>query len=119
MADEGLDDELAPTWLEDGHSVVVVWDRDHVRIGAVNCPNADRVSFCNRQRSFCVVQKFVEVYGFDCNVGHTVINGPVEIAWVGIEGESDLDKEWQGVWIIPIDDPDYRTAKALNEGSEL
>jgi hypothetical protein len=102
-----------PSFIEDGHTVTIVWDKDHIRISHVDCPNTGQTSICNRRRTYCVVQRFVETFGFDLNVGRTVVRSPIEIAWVGVIGASDLDEEFATIWILPMDDPEYRSWKDI------
>ena len=110
--DEDLEQQTE--WIKDGHSVEITWDRDHVWVSNVNCPNVGRTALCNRTRSYCVVQKFIEVYGAECNVGRTTVSGPVEVVWAPILGDSDLDPEFAQVWVCPTDDPDYVALNALD-----
>lgn len=98
-----------PEFIQDGHIISFVLDRDEVKISEIHCPNVGRTSLCNRRRNFCVVERFIDAYGIDLNLGRVVLNGPIEIAWSPVHGdESDLDLEFDTVWYVPIDDPDYR-----------
>jgi hypothetical protein len=107
-------------WIEDGHRVVVAWERDSFIIQRVECPFDGSNAYCNRRRDRCVVQRFVGVFGAECNVGVVEVLGPVEIAWIGIPGISDLDDEFSGIWLTPVDDSDYRLYKlgAIASGDE-
>ena len=93
-------------WIRDGHKVVVYWDADELHAADVICPFEGATSLCRRQRDYCVVSRFMGVYGAELNIGNKIaVNGPVEIAWVAQLGESDLDNEYAGMWIVPITDP--------------
>lgn len=105
-------------FVEDGHKVVIAWHKDSVSIGAVVCPNEGTASLCNRMRKYCVVERFISVYGTECNVGSTIVNGPVEIAWAPVSGSSDLDDEFAQIWVVPVDDPDYRASKRTDDESD-
>lgn len=102
-------------WVEDGHKVHVVWDADSLSVQQVDCPFEGSSAFCNRKRNYCVVQRFIGVFGAEVNVGRTVVNGPIEIAWIGMNGDSDIDDELSGIWITPINDPDYIIFKRAEE----
>lgn len=98
-------------WAEDGHKVFIVWDRDQLVVDRVECPFEGTNAYCNRLRDFCVVQRFVGLFGAESNVGVAQVMGGIEVAWLGVPGDSDLDHELAGVWITPINDPDYRMFK--------
>lgn len=105
-------------WIEDGHRVIVAWEHDSFTIKRVECPFDGSNAYCNRRRERCVVQRFLGVFGAECNIGSTEVLGPIEIAWIGIPGESDLDTEFAGIWIIPMDDSNYKSIKMLGSGIE-
>lgn len=98
-----------PEFIQDGHWISFVLDREEVKIAEIHCPNVGTTSLCNRRRTFCVVERFLDAYGIDLNLGRVHLDGKVEIAWCPVHGEeSDLDVEFDSVWIVPIKDPDYR-----------
>lgn len=98
-----------PEFIQDGHVIRLVLDRDDIRISDIHCPNRGTTSLCNRRRTFCVVERFIEAFGIDLNLGKVTINGPIEIAWCPVNGdEGDLDVEFDSVWIVPVDDPQYQ-----------
>lgn len=105
-------------WVEDGHRLVVRIERDSLTIDRVVCPFENNTAFCNRRRSGCVVQRFIGVFGSECNVGSCDVGGPLEIAWIGVPGESDLDDEFAGIWVTPVDDIDYRSYKEAQKAEE-
>jgi hypothetical protein len=94
--------ESIMTWHEDGHSFFVTIDKSFVIPTMFHCPNrADETAVCMHGGD-CVVERFVDVYGFDCNVGVVEVSGPVEIAWTVVGDVSDPDN--CQIWIIPIKD---------------
>lgn len=98
-------------WIEDGHKVIFQWNVDSLEVASVVCPFESGGAICRKQRDGCVVSRFIGVYGAEVNIGKVVIDGPVEIAWVGVLGESDLDGEFSGIWVIPINDSGFIEAK--------
>lgn len=105
------EESLDPEFIEDGHLIRFVWERDTVLITDVHCPNSGSMSLCNRRRSYCVVDRFLGVYGLECNVGVAPIDGPIEVAWMGLPGESDIDSEFEQVWVVPVTDTQYLEMK--------
>jgi len=109
------DDE--PQWINDGHVVRLVWERDEVSIAEVHCPNVGTTAICNRRRGYCVVSQFIAVFGFDLNIGKSYLEGPVQIAWCPIAGGgSDIDDEYASLWIVPVEDPDFQLMIAEEQG---
>ena len=106
-------------WIEDGHKIVFEWDGDSVHVKRVVCPFDGGGAICKKRRDFCVVSRFVGVYGPEVNIGKVDINGPVEIAWVGVPGNSDLDEEFGGIWVTPIEDVNFQTYKEDNPPPEI
>lgn len=99
----------APEFIEDGHVIAFALERDALKVVEVICPNVGSTSLCNRRRTYCVVQRFIDAYGMDLNIGNAPLNGPIEIAWFPVYGdESDLDSEYETVWIVPVVDTDYQ-----------
>ncbi len=112
MSEEEVEEQVQ--WIEDGHILHFRMDRDSIYISHVQCPHMGKTALCNRLRDYCVVDTYVGAYGPEVNVGSTTLDGPQEIAWVPILGESDLDREFAQIWFIPVTDPDYITFKMLN-----
>ncbi len=110
---EELAEDQQIQWIEDGHVLHFRLDRDDIYISHVACPFRENVSLCNRMRENCVVDTYIGVYGAECNLGGVTLEGPVEIAWVPVLGESDLDREFAQIWFIPKEDPDYIALKLL------
>lgn len=108
----------ASDFIADGHKVHFQWDRDKIEISHVECPHEGKTALCNKLRQGCVVNTFVGTYGSELNVGTVYINGPQEIAWLPIPGDSDLDRDFMQVWIVPIADTDYRAAIMLQSSEE-
>lgn len=103
-------------WREDGHKVLFKWLRDTVTIEVVLCPHEGTNADCNHRRDFCIVQRFLGVYGTELNIGEILLDGPIEIAWTAEEGESDLDRQYSGIWITPVQDISFKSMKlALSE----
>lgn len=97
-------------WVEDGHRVTIVWDGDELLVDHVACPfeGGGSGSLCRRQRDYCVVSRYLGVYGPELNTGGKVkVDGPVEVAWAAQLGQSDLDDEFAGIWVIPVNDISY------------
>lgn len=103
-------------FVEDGHVIHVTWDRDSLDISYVECPHEGVNAVCNRLRQHCVVKSFFAVYGTALNIGRISVNGPIEIAWLPIPGECDIDREFSGIWIIPVMDAEYLEAKLGTNG---
>jgi cytochrome c oxidase subunit 2 len=73
--------ESTMTWHEDGHSFCVTIDKSVAMPTMFHCPNrVDETSACMHDGD-CVVERFMDVYGLECNVGVSEVSGPVEIAW--------------------------------------
>ncbi|MGW8178112.1 MAG: hypothetical protein ACWGQW_04865 [bacterium] len=107
-------------WIEDGHKIVFELDADLLHVKRVLCPFEDVTgAICKKRRDFCVVSRFIGVYGPEVNVGKVDINGPVEIAWVGVHGDSDLDEEFAGIWVTPIEDANFQAYKEENPPPEI
>ena len=98
-------------FIEDGHKAHIRWDRDQIHITHVECPHQGVTSMCNRLRDYCVVNRFVGIYGAELNVGSISVTGPVELAWLPVQGEGDEDPEFRQVWVVPMEDPDYKAHK--------
>lgn len=98
-------------WIEDGHGLTFKLNRGAIEVG-VDCPYEGRVGVCNRGRDYCVVQRFVGVYGPEVNLGVAPIDGWLEIAWLPQPGDGDIDREFIQVWVIPTEDQDYLELKA-------
>jgi len=98
-------------FIQDGHKAHIRWDADSIYVTHIECPHQGKVGMCNRLRDFCVVNRFIGVYGPECNVGSVSVTGPVEVAWYPVPGRSDLDDEFKHVWIVPVEDPDFVAAK--------
>jgi hypothetical protein len=113
MSDE--EEVLEPTfaWIEDGHRLHFRIDGDSIHISFTECPHQGAASLCTRMRQHCVVDTFISIYGAELNGGSGSIDGPMEIAWTPVLGQSDLDNEFQQIWFVPIEDPDYRAFKIL------
>jgi len=105
-------------FIEDGHLVHFRWDKDEIHISNVECPHGGATASCNRLRDFCVVARFLGVYGSELNIGAISIDGPVEIAWLPLPGESDLDREFGHIWVVPVKDPDFVAAKFMQKEEE-
>jgi hypothetical protein len=108
-------------WVEDGHRVTIGWHGDSLVVDKIECPFDGSNAYCNRRRDSCVVQRFLGVFGAECNVGTCRVDGPVEIAWIGIPGDSDLDNEFSGIWVTPITDSDYisyKDSSAIEDSEE-
>jgi hypothetical protein len=99
-------------FIEDGHKIHFWWDRDKLHIKRVECPHQGATGMCNRLRDYCAVARYIGVYSSELNVGSTPVDGPVEIAWLPIPGESDLDKEFAQIWVVPVNDIEYMQAKS-------
>ena len=102
-------------WIEDGHKVVINWDGDTISIKRVDCPFDDGGAVCNRRKDFCVVSRFLGVYGPELNIGTADVDGLMEIAWVGIPGDSDLDDELAAIWVIPVNDANFQEMRQSRE----
>lgn len=107
------------SYFEDGHTISFKWEKDSISIGAVHCPYRGKVAACTRNRLSCVVDSYLKVYGTELNIGVTWLSDSVEIAWIPIAGESDIDDEYGTIWVVPIDDPDFQAIRALREQFDM
>jgi hypothetical protein len=105
-------------FIEDGHRIHFRWDRDELIISYVECPHQAGSGMCNRMRTDCVVAAFVSTFGPELNIGSTSIDGPIEVAWYPVLGESDLDRQFRHVWLVPVLDPDFVAAKYMESQKE-
>lgn len=103
------------TWLEDGHKLTFRLERDSVFIFQVHCPYDGMISLCNKGRDTCVIDTFVSAYGFEINVGSVNIDGDIEIAWAPVLGGCDIDDQLSQLWFVPVEDPEFKAYKLLNE----
>lgn len=107
-------------WVLDGHAVHVEWDSDEVKISHVSCPfDGVAGSICKKGRDFCVVSRYLGVYGFELNVGRIAVNSPVEIAWIGVLGGSDLDDELASIWVCPVEDEEFKKSMEDSGGEGI
>lgn len=89
-------------WHQDGHSFEVVVDKASVQISDFHCPSRSEESAECKPGEECIVERFMLEYGFDCNVGVSVINGRMEIAWTVVGDTKDYAT--CQVWVIPVND---------------
>lgn len=92
-------------WHQDGHSFSVLMDKATLIPFNFHCPNRNEADSACHIKGECIVERFVETYGFDCNVGVTEIVGQIEIAWTVVGDVLDIDS--CQVWFIPINDEFY------------
>ena len=96
-------------FTQDGHSIVFGLKGNDVSIVRVDCPHdGGSKGVCNANRSYCIVRRYLFMYGTDLCLGSVIIDGPVEIAWLSQEGESDLDPIIGAVYFTPVMDSDYQ-----------
>ena len=98
-------------WKEDGHKVLFRWQRDEVVVDTITCPHEGTNAACNHKRDYCLVQMFLGVYGSEVNIGEILLDGPIEVAWTSEEGDSDLDPQYAGIWVTPVNDISYKSMK--------
>lgn len=92
---------------DDGHRVGFKVSKDVVEPYVV-CPRDDGTKGrCNQGRSFCVVRRFVNIYGLELCLGSTTVVGEMPIAWFTLAGDSDLDAEVGAVFFTFTDDQEY------------
>lgn len=91
-------------WHNDGHSVTILLNKSFLEIVSIYCPNnGNSDSSCSHHDVPCVVEYFLQIYGFDCNVGVTIPKETINFAWAFI-GEKHKDLGSCQVWVIPSDD---------------
>lgn len=96
-------------FTQDGHYIVFALNQNDVSIARVDCPHdGGTKGLCNANRSYCVVRRYLFVYGTDLSLGSAQITGPMEIAWLSREGESDIDPEIGAIYFTPVMDADYQ-----------
>lgn len=93
------------TWHNDGHKMSLVLDKAEIVIRSVTCPHgrSEDAACSGIVKDQCVVEYFLNRYGFDCNVGVAPVAPEMEIAWT-IVGEPRYDVELCQVWVIPVAD---------------
>lgn len=103
-------------FIEDGHVLHFRLKMDQVIIERVTCPfRVAKGGYCSRMRDYCVVQRFIGVYGTELCIGEVSLDdGPIEIAWHPVLGDSDLDSELGSIWYTPIADEDYLDSKNVD-----
>ncbi len=100
---------MSNPFTQDGHKVVFGLNKDAVSIVRVECPHdSGAKGVCNANRSYCVVRRFINIFGTDFCVGSAVIGGPVEIAWMAAFGDSDIDPSVGAIYFTPVDDLEYQ-----------
>jgi len=106
------------TWHNDGHKMSLVLDKAEIVIRSVSCPHGqDEDASCSGiVKGQCVVEYFLNRYGFDCNVGVAPVSPEMEIAWT-LVGEPRYDVELCQVWVIPVAD-EFFAAWLVSQGSQ-
>lgn len=98
-------------WISDNHRISLAVVNDDIKVASISCPYENtRSGQCWAGRDFCVVRRFIEVYGFDFCLGSAAVSGPIEIAWVAVLGDSDLDSEVGAIYFTPVDDEKFQKA---------
>lgn len=110
---------MANPFTQDGHKVVFSLAKDTVVVDRVDCPYDNGVSGVCNKNGRCVVRRFIYLFGTECCLGSTTIDGPVEIAWYPVFGESDLDPEVGAVFFTPVNDIEYQDAVAADQFDSL
>lgn len=85
-------------WNNDGHTLWLRLERENLQIVEISCPGTDAC----QSRNGCVVQWFVRLYGFDCNIGACAPEEKLEICWA-LVGDPNYLEEAQ-LWFVPVKD---------------
>ena len=91
-------------WHKDGHIVICQLNKSELQILGVVCPHKEKDDApCRHSDAPCVVEWFMQTYGFECNVGVAKPSSEMEIAWHFI-GDNYKDLGSCQVWVIPVAD---------------
>jgi hypothetical protein len=91
-------------WHNDGHIVTLQLNKSALEIVEIECPNRESEKpACSHDDVPCVVEYFLQIYGFDCNVGVVAPSGKMQFAWAFV-GDEHKDLGACQVWVIPADD---------------
>ena len=105
-------------WSNDGHTIMLHIDKDNLEILDVSCPHdlalrndieeeaiADEVvghPGLAGSKVGCIVKHFVNLYGFECNIGSCAPEPVLEISWCLHGSIDDIDQAQ--LWFVPIKD---------------
>jgi len=87
-------------WNNDGHTLWLKIEKTELQIIEVKCPEAED-STC-ASSSGCVVKWFVNLYGFDCNIGACPPEEHLEVCWALVGDQNNLDMAQ--LWFVPVKD---------------
>lgn len=95
-------------WSNDGHTITLHLDKENLEILQVTCPHdseqdesQDHPCLSN-SRVGCVVKYFVNLYGFECNIGSCAPEPVLEISWSLLGSIDDIDQAQ--LWFVPVKD---------------
>lgn len=105
-------------WSNDGHTITLHINKEELEILDISCPHD--LEFMNDieeeaikdavvghpcmagSRVGCVVKYFVNLYGFECNIGSCAPEPVLEISWSLLGSVDDIDQAQ--LWFVPIKD---------------
>jgi hypothetical protein len=103
-------------WHNDGHTVMMLLNKDRLEIVGVQCPNKGKDgSSCEHDDAPCVVEYFLNIYGLECNVGVVDPSAEMTVAWAFI-GDRHKDLGACQVWVIPTNDEAFSAWIATQAG---
>lgn len=103
----------------DGHRLIFKISKDELIVDRIDCPHdSGSRGICN-SKGRCVVKTFIGVYAMDFCVGEALIDGPMEIAWMPVYGDSDLDQDIGAIYFTPVNDKEYMESIELERFKEL
>lgn len=91
-------------WHNDNHAIHLRVNRSEVEIVHVDCPGENN-SACQVDDQ-CVVQYFIDRFGFDCNAGSCPASETIQICWTLGGNTKDLDS--CQLWFMPITDETFQ-----------
>lgn len=91
-------------WHNDNHAIHLRVNRAEVEIVQVDCPNEGNGSCIVDEQ--CVVQYFIDRFGFDCNAGSCPASETIQICWTLGGNTRDLDS--CQLWFMPITDETFQ-----------
>jgi hypothetical protein len=92
-------------WHNDNHVIHLRVNRSEVEIVQVDCPSKEN-SACLQEGHGCVVQYFIDRFGFDCNAGSCPASAEIQICWTIGGNLRDLDS--CQLWFMPITDETFQ-----------
>lgn len=94
--------EQTMEWHNDGHSLWLQIEKSELKILQTKCPENEDAKCGWDEPHGCLVTRFINLYGFECNIGTCHPEEHLEICWSFV-GDRYLPDEGQ-VWFVPVND---------------